>query len=105
MIDKSLVKYIVETNGEDYSLLLRLLSGKVEIHENLMGDSFYASENNTNLVGCFYTKIDNEWYCFYEPTAVKVDWNDVDIGIKSKFPHAEKIKPTMIAVKFHQESN
>ncbi|WNO47216.1 hypothetical protein [Vibrio phage vB_VibM_10AMN] len=100
MFDKSKVKYVVESNGEDYSLMYRIICNDVSIQEELMGESFFASEDQTNLVSLRYTEINGEWYCFYEPTAVKVDWNDVEIGIKKLFPDTEKIKPTSIVDKF-----
>lgn len=100
MFDKSKVKYVVESNGEDYSLLYRLICNDVFIKEELSGESFFASKGQTNLVLLFYTEINDEWYCFYEPTAAKVDWDDVEKGINVLFPQAKKIKPTTIVARF-----
>lgn len=99
-LDKE-VKYVVESNGEDFSLLYRLLVDNVNIEESGAGKGVFANEeNNSNLVSINYCWIEKDLYVFYEPTAVRVDWEEVDLKIKSMFPKAEKIKTSCIPFKY-----
>ena len=94
------VDYIVESNGQDYSLLWLLLKAEgVEVNEILTGNSLWVNGNNDMLVSLRYSYIQDKLYCFYEPTSVKVDWGKVEDSVKSLFINAESEKTTSVYYK------
>lgn len=96
----STVQHIVESNGEDYSLLWLLLREEgIVVDEILAGNSLWSNGEGDGLVSLRYASIQGELYCFYEPTSVKVDWNKVESSVKARFRYAKKSKITSVYYK------
>lgn len=91
------VKYVVESTSEGYSLLYLLLKQtSTEIIECGSGNGLWSDGPQSGLVSLNYTKINGDWYCFYEPTSCLVDWYKVECSIGTMFTKSETVKLTSI---------
>lgn len=98
------VKYIVESSNDAHHLLWLLLTSKgIKVEQCSMGNSLWA-DGDKGLVSLTYDKIDGEWYCFYEPTSVEVDWNKVEFAVRSKFIRSTKVKMTDVFYKSNRDN-
>lgn len=104
MPEPSDVKYTVESSDEAHHLLWLLFQSKgIKMEQCTRGDSLWA-DGDKGLVSLTYDKIEGEWYCFYEPTSVEVNWNKVESEVNARFYKADKIKITDVFYKLNKES-